>query len=499
MVRMRSPVARYVFMAIAALSFAAPILAVPVIGLAALGQLCLGLLHLAAFAAFPVRVTAARTPSTKPEVRFSVHIAAHDEPTALVRRTLLSLARQSDAPEFEVIVLDNNTADPALWRPVEALCRALGPGFRFHHEENLIGAKAGALNLALARTCDAATHIVVIDADYELAPDFLALAARTLREVDADFLQFPQAYRNEAGPAAGLALELADYFQRHARQANGADAMLLTGTLSVIAREALARAGGWSAATITEDAELGLRLRRLGYHGRLVDRVMGRGILPLDLEGLERQRHRWAAGNVGAMLDGRMLSRREPGASEGLPLRTRVHLASQLTAWANFALPLTAGLIGGGAALALGLGSPGLETLMLLAATGLILVYLSTLAPLIRTAFVRGAVDARTVCAAVAIRIAMMRPSAEGTVDALLGSAGEFRRTPKDAAQAGDAWPRTSAALAACGLALLASPSLAPLARIAALLLILPFPFALFTQGRLVAYRASLRSSQEAA
>ena len=44
----------------------------------------------------------------------------------MVIETLDALARL-DYENFEVIVLDNNTPDEAVWRPVEAHCAALGP------------------------------------------------------------------------------------------------------------------------------------------------------------------------------------------------------------------------------------------------------------------------------------------------------------------------------------------------------------------------------------
>ena len=38
-----------------------------------------------------------------------------------------------DYPEFEVLVVDNNTRDPALWEPVAEHCARLGSRFRFFH------------------------------------------------------------------------------------------------------------------------------------------------------------------------------------------------------------------------------------------------------------------------------------------------------------------------------------------------------------------------------
>jgi hypothetical protein len=40
---------------------------------------------------------------------------------------------------------------PVTWEPVRDFCEALGPGVRFHHFDQVKGAKAGAINLALAR------------------------------------------------------------------------------------------------------------------------------------------------------------------------------------------------------------------------------------------------------------------------------------------------------------------------------------------------------------
>ncbi|MFZ5562625.1 MAG: glycosyltransferase, partial [Thermodesulfobacteriota bacterium] len=80
--------------------------------------------------------------------RVSIHVPAYNEPPDMVIETLNALARL-DYPDFEVLLIDNNTQDPALWKPVEAHCAALGERFRFFHVAPLAGFKAGALNFAL--------------------------------------------------------------------------------------------------------------------------------------------------------------------------------------------------------------------------------------------------------------------------------------------------------------------------------------------------------------
>lgn len=473
---------RGVFLCVAALGVVLPGVALFVVAIALCAQAALAGLHLVAGLTNPETTAPDPIPQHHQPVRFSVHIATHEEPADIVIRTVRALARQVDAPEFEVIVLDNNTADEALWRPVERACRSLGPGFRFYHEDGVKGAKAGALNIALGRTGDRATHIVIVDADYEVEPDFLAIAEAEIRRRGDAFIQFPQAYRSDTGRAAGISLELAEYFLRHARRADYANAMLLTGTLSVIARAPLEACGGWSGRTITEDAELGLRLRQNGYRGRYVDRVVGRGLLPLDLAGLTLQRYRWAAGNLNTIR----------GGLSGLPLRAAIHVVSQLTAWANLALPFAAGLIGGGVALVLSPDSGAAARLVTLSGLGLALVLLTAGLPLLMASFRPGGPRLGTVLAALCARVALVLPSAAGTIDAVLGRAGAFRRTSKDTASASDRPGTALLALAGAGLALSAVPGMPPAGLLGAGLLVLPYPLARATCTRFSAYRASL-------
>jgi hypothetical protein len=51
----------------------------------------------------------------------SLHVPAHNEPPDMVIATLRSLLRL-DYPRYEIILIDDNTDDEELWRPVEAWC-----------------------------------------------------------------------------------------------------------------------------------------------------------------------------------------------------------------------------------------------------------------------------------------------------------------------------------------------------------------------------------------
>ena len=124
----------------------------------------------------------------------SLHVPTHNEPPDMVIETLEHLVL-IDYPAFEILLIDNNTTDPALWRPVEQWC-AGHPNVKFLHIENLPGFKSGALNYALKHTYEGAEVIGTVDADYNVDPEFLTDCAPLFADPDVSFVQTPQDYRD---------------------------------------------------------------------------------------------------------------------------------------------------------------------------------------------------------------------------------------------------------------------------------------------------------------
>jgi exo-beta-1,3-glucanase (GH17 family) len=121
----------------------------------------------------PRRLITAPIPSLAPMLpKVSIHIPACREQPDMVNATLDSVARL-DYPNFECVIVVNNTPDPALWRPIEEHCRLLGERFKFVREDKVEGFKAGALRLALDATAPDAEIIGILDADYVVSPDWL--------------------------------------------------------------------------------------------------------------------------------------------------------------------------------------------------------------------------------------------------------------------------------------------------------------------------------------
>jgi hypothetical protein len=228
----------------------------------------------------------------------SLHVPAHNEPPDMVIETLRHLLRL-DYPRYEVILIDDNTDDEKLWRPVEAWCAR--HGVKFAHLEDWPGYKSGALNYALRELTDEAAEVIgVVDSDYQIEPGFLRGCAPAFAEPWVGFIQAPQDYRDwETAPYYRRLYYSYKYFFAISQPSrNEHDGAIFAGTMGLIRRVALEQLGGWDEWCITEDAELSLRLLRAGWHGLHIDQTWGRGIMPLTFEGLKGQRYRWCFGGI---------------------------------------------------------------------------------------------------------------------------------------------------------------------------------------------------------
>ena len=236
---------------------------------------------------------------SRPQRRVSIHVPLHNEPPDMVADTLTALSRL-DYDNFEVLVIDNNTKDPAVWRPVEAFCAHLGERFRFIHIDHCPGFKAGALNRGLAITDPTAEIVAVIDSDYMVAPNWLADLVPHFDRDEVAFVQAPQDYR-DGGESLFKRMcfwEYAGFFRIGMVQRNERNAVIQHGTMTMVRRTVLEDIGGWSEWCIAEDAELGLRLYEAGWDSVYVPASYGRGVTPDDFAAYKGQRFRWAYGSV---------------------------------------------------------------------------------------------------------------------------------------------------------------------------------------------------------
>ena len=231
--------------------------------------------------------------------RVSIHVPAYNEPPEMLSETLQALAKL-DYPDFEVIVIDNNTKDPAVWQPIEALCKELGERFRFFHVDPLAGFKAGALNFALRETDPTAEIIAVIDSDYVVDSRWLRDLAPQFSSAKVAIVQAPQDYRDfqESAFKAMCFSEYRGFFFIGMVTRNERNAIIQHGTMTMIRKSVLQEVGGWGEWCITEDAELGLRIFEQGHEAVYISNSYGRGLMPDTFNDYKKQRYRWAYGAV---------------------------------------------------------------------------------------------------------------------------------------------------------------------------------------------------------
>ena len=230
-----------------------------------------------------------------------VQVPCYNEPPEMVKETLDALAAL-DYPDFEVMIIDNNTKDEAVWRPVEAYCKELGPRFRFFHVAPLEGFKGGALNWALERTSADAEIIAVIDSDYCVDPNWLKHLVPHFSDPKMAIVQGPQDYR-DGDQSLFKKLCYAEYkgfFHIGMVTRNDRDAIIQHGTMTMIRRDVMDRLK-WAEWTITEDAELGLRAFEEGLSAAYVSKSYGKGVMPDRFIDYKKQRFRWAYGAMQIM------------------------------------------------------------------------------------------------------------------------------------------------------------------------------------------------------
>lgn len=235
-----------------------------------------------------------------PASDLAVLIPAHNE-ADIIGETLDALARQTRIPERVIVVTDNCTDDTA--------AVAAAHGAEVLATRGNQARKAGALNQAIASLGrDAPTFVMVVDADTRLAPAFIDTAYRRL---DADpALGAVSGLFIGDQPRGLLQRFQANEYTRYSTQVRASGRVaVVTGTASMFRTEALrevaeARGGSlpgicgdvYDRAAITEDSELTLALKSLGWSLTSPGACVCFTELMPTWGDLHRQRVRWYKG-----------------------------------------------------------------------------------------------------------------------------------------------------------------------------------------------------------
>ena len=265
--------------------------------------------------------------------KVSIHVPCYNEPPDMVIETIDAL-RNLRYENYEVLIIDNNTKDEAVWKPVEEYCAQLNdPRYRFFHVAPLEGFKGGALNFALKHTVDDAEIIAVIDSDYQVHPDWLRDLVPHFQDPKIAIVQAPQDYRdgNETLFKKMCYAEYRGFFHIGMVTRNDRNAIIQHGTMTMVRRTTLEGLDGWGEDTITEDAELGLRVFHNGLEAAYIEKSYGKGLIPDNFIDYRKQRFRWAYGAVQIM---RKYARELfLGAETKLSLGQRYHFVAGWLPW----------------------------------------------------------------------------------------------------------------------------------------------------------------------
>lgn len=201
---------------------------------------------------------------------------------------------------LEVQVLDDSDDDT---KERVAACvqrwRARGVDVTQVRREDRRGFKAGALAHGTARAKGAL--VAIFDADFVPPRDFLVRVVPRFDDAGIDMVQARWGHlnRDESWLTRAQALFLDAHFTiEHGTRAARGRFFNFNGTAGVWRKSAIDRAGGWDAATLTEDLDLSFRAQLAGSRFCYLDDVEVPAELPADVNAFKGQQHRWAKGSL---------------------------------------------------------------------------------------------------------------------------------------------------------------------------------------------------------
>lgn len=175
-------------------------------------------------------------------------------------------------------------------------------GINYIKRENNDGFKAGNINNALKYTDG--ELIAVFDADHIPVSTFLLELVDYFKDHNTGIVQTPQHFMNPDPFQKNLVVgkpmaNEQDLFFRVIQPGLARwNSAICAGTNFIVRREPLLKVGGLPHNTVTEDMDLGLRMRKLGLMVRYHNKPLAVGLAPETFKDYLSQRLRWAAGTI---------------------------------------------------------------------------------------------------------------------------------------------------------------------------------------------------------
>ncbi len=242
----------------------------------------------------------------RPRARFrdlpsvTVQLPVYNEMYVIER--LIEAACRLDYPRdrLEIQVLDDSTDETrAIARRAVARARAAGHPIVHVHRETRTGFKAGALAEGLRRA--RGELIAVFDADFVPPPDFLQRLVHYFSDPEVGMVQARWGHLNsEHSPLTRVQALLLDghFVIEHTARHRSGRFFNFNGTAGMWRRRCIEDAGGWQHDTLTEDLDLSYRAQMRGWKFVYLPHVVAPAELPVEMGAFKSQQHRWAKGSI---------------------------------------------------------------------------------------------------------------------------------------------------------------------------------------------------------
>ena len=221
-----------------------------------------------------------------------IFIPVCGEELAIIENTIRHVTRIKWSGRLRIYIMDDGDS-----REVETIARKYACNYRVRPDRPA-HKKSGNLNYGLAHSDG--NFVVVFDADFAPAPDFLLELMPYMLYDNIGIVQSAQYFdvkmketRNWIQQQAGSMQDMFFCWAQPAR--NTADASMCVGTNVVYRRTALEAIGGFPRVDLGgEDIVTGLDMYSMGYRTLYVPLNLAKGVCPDDFDSAINQQYRWA-------------------------------------------------------------------------------------------------------------------------------------------------------------------------------------------------------------